>query len=130
MYTVTFLPKFASEFGNFPQDQQDKILNFVSQFETYGLDNFSRYEGKIAPSWNNLNITDQNYLYCINNALWHYHIGIPEYQQRHSKYKTSVWVLYFQWPDRRAHINLVDIYTHEDAHGNFYIPPQAYLNED
>jgi len=50
-YTVEFLPKFAQEFGNFPEEHQNKVLDFIRTFQIHGLSDFSIYEGKIAPSW-------------------------------------------------------------------------------
>lgn len=126
MYTYTFLPKFASQFGNFTEEQQQKILNFLETFENHGFSDFSKFEGKISPSWMGLKESDSDYIYCHANALWHYHVGFPEYIESHPKYKTSEWVLHFQMSSE-THINIVDIYSHYDSKGNFYIPSGSYL---
>ena len=127
VFTVKFKEKFAQEFKNFPTDQQDKILDFIEIFQKFGLSDFTKYEGKISPSWAGLKITDTNYHYAKQNHLWHYHIGIPIYEQRHSKYKTSDVVLHFQWHKNSTEIHLVDIYQHYTKAGNFYLPPKDYL---
>lgn len=126
MYTYTFLPQFALEFGIFPEDQQQKVLDFLEIYENYGLSDFGKYEGKISPSWVGLEESDPDYIYCHANALWHYHIGFPEYIENHPKYKTSEWVLHFQISSN-SHINIVDMYSHYDRHGIFYIPSGLFL---
>ena len=126
VYTWSFSIVFAEEFKQFPSPDQDKILDFIEIYETHGLSDFSKYEGKISPSWSG-NISQDNYSYAQDNALWHYHIGIPDYQQRHSAYKTSDWVLHFQWKNRGDHITIVDLYSHYKTDGTFYLPPEDYL---
>ncbi len=126
-FTWSFKTKLQLEFENFPADQQDKILLFASTYEEHGLADFTRYEGKLSPSWATLPDTDPNHAYAQLNALWHYHVGIPEYKVVHGKYKTSDMVLHFQWPDKGTHISLVDVYYHHKSDGTFYIPPLAYL---
>jgi hypothetical protein len=127
IYEVNYLPKFSYEFERYPISQQDKILDFTDIFEEFGLSNFQKYEGKIAQSWKNLDYFDPNYTYTKNNNLWHYHIGIPDYKEIHSKYKTSDMVLHFQWEQGSNKINLVDIYFHYKSNGTFYLPPEDYL---
>ena len=126
--TVSFGARFAEEFPRFPTDQQDKILAFVEQFERHGLNDFAKFEGKIARSGADLDDDDPLKAFCENNNLWHYHIGIPEYEERHEKYKTSDWVLHFMWPEKN-HIVLVDIYSHYTSDGGFYLPSEGYLKQ-
>ena len=122
-YRVEFCKQFAIEFKNYPKNQQDKILDFIETFEQHGLSDFAKYDGKITPSWSGLKISNPNYIYTKENNLWHYHIGIPIYQQVHSKYKTSDVVLHFQWQQGY----LVDIYNHYTHDGSFYLPSFNYL---
>jgi hypothetical protein len=126
-YEVLYLPQFKKEFENFPTYQQDKILDFTDIYEIKGLSDFKEYEGKITPSWKNLEQSDPNYSYTFNNELWHYHVGVPDYIQKHGKFKTSSVVLHFQWPSRSNTINLVDLYDHYLRDGSFYLPPSKYL---
>lgn len=126
-YTWSFKTKFSQEFSNFPEDQQNKILDFTEVYEIHGLSDFTMYEGKISPSWYGLVETDPAHAYAQLNHLWHYHIGIPTYTTRHGKYKTSDMVLHFQWPDRGTHIDIVDVYYHYKSDGSFYVPSIGYL---
>ena len=126
-YRVKFHKQFAIEFRNYPKNQQDKIFDFIETFKQHGLSDFSKYDGKIAPSWSNLEGSNPNYIYAKANNLWHYHIGIPIYQQIHSKYKTSDVVLHFQWRQGENVIYLVDIYNHYKHDGSFYLPSFSYL---
>lgn len=126
-YTHAFKTQFATEFARFPTAQQDKVLNFLLKYAQVGLSDFEQYEGKISPSWSG-NATTANYLFALANELWHYHIGIPEYTSTHSKYKTSDWVLHFQWPGQGNHIDIVDLYSHKTYFGNFYMPPPSALS--
>lgn len=125
-YTVGFKQQFTAEFDRFPEDQQFKVLSFAQTFQAHGLSNLKPYEGKVAKSWSG-NPTQANYNYAFANDLWHYHIGHPTYTQIHSAYKTSDWVLHFQWINGGRHIDLVDLYSHYDSNGAFYLPGPSYL---
>jgi hypothetical protein len=125
-FTVGFKLQFAQEFTRYPQDQQDKILDFVSLFQAYGLGDFSKYPGKISPSWSGIPSTHPNYGYAQTNNLWHYHMGHPVYVTG-PKYQTSDWVIHFQWASGSAHIDLVDCYQHYMSTGAFYMPPASTL---
>lgn len=118
---------FAVEFANFPQDQQDAILDFTDIFEKHGLADFSKYPGKITYSWKGLQAGSAEFVYAQSNDLWHYHVGIPHYNHVHPKYATSDWVLHFQWQQQGTHVNLVDIFQHYTSTGKFYMPPPPYL---
>lgn len=126
-YTWTFSDDFANQFQYFPEDQQNKVINFIDIFTEHGLGDFSLYEGKISSSFSGNYMDQDDYNFALNNHLWHYHIGIPEYEQNHSKYKTSDWVLHFQWFDQCDSINIVDLYHHYDNEGNFYLPTERSL---
>ncbi|EMX1259838.1 MULTISPECIES: hypothetical protein [Klebsiella pneumoniae complex] len=128
-FTTSFGKLFAKEFGNFTESDQDKVLDFTEQFERCGLRDFSCYQGKISASWSNLDETDANYIYAKDNDLWHYHVGLPEYVQRHPKYYTSDWVVHFQWVERGNHIHLVDMCYHYTYDGQFYLPKPEYLEK-
>lgn len=129
-YSVHFNKQFAVEFANYPMPQQNAVLTFAQKFQLHGLGDFTRFEGKVSPSWSNLASTDPVYIYTVQNSLWHYHIGIPDYRSVHGKYKTSDVVLHFEWPNRGSRIHLVDTYDHLRADGTFYIPPPKYLEKD
>jgi hypothetical protein len=126
-YSFGFKKQFAREFAQFPVEQQDKILVFAETFESHGLSDFSKYVGKISPSWSGLPHTDPSYSFAQANHLWHYHIGIPSYRSVHPQYMTSDWVVHFQWVNRGTHIDLVDIYSHYKSDGSFHLPASSYL---
>ena len=126
-YTWCVKKRFSREYINYPEDQRRKIFAFTQLFEQYGLDDFSKFEGKLAPSWSGLESSDPIYAYARKNDLWHYHIGIPEYIARHPKYKTSDWILHFQWTAFGPHIDLVDTCYHYKLDGTFYLPDASYL---
>lgn len=126
-FTVGYKAKFADEFTRFVPEQQLKIAEFIFRYQAVGLVDFNSYEGKIAPSWSGLEANDPNFAYTRDNSLWHYHIGLPTYKQVHPTYKTSDWLLHFQWPDKGPKIELVDLYQHHKADGTFYLPSPDYL---
>lgn len=51
LYNWSFHDQFAKEFKNFPEDQQNKIIEFTDVYEVHGLVDFTAHEGKIGPSW-------------------------------------------------------------------------------
>ncbi|WP_417526992.1 hypothetical protein [Marinomonas shanghaiensis] len=124
-YKWNFHDQFAKEFKNFPKDQQDKILDFIEIYELHGLRDFNAYEGKVGPSYKTNDLTSRQY--ALAHSFWHYHIGIPTYRQSLGGYKTSDWVLHFQWFKSENYIVLVDLYYHYKSDGTFYLPPSGSL---
>ena len=109
-YTWEFGKQFAVEFGCYPESQQDKILDFTDVYEEFGLSDFSKYPGKISPSWRGIEKTDPIYDFTYSNNLWHYHIGLPEYiKSKYNNYLTSDMILHFQWKNNINHIRILDI---------------------
>ena len=128
-YTWEFGKQFAVEFGNYPENQQDKILDFTVVYEKYGLNDFSKYQGKISRSWRGIDKTHPIYDYAYSNNLWHYHIGIPEYvKSKYNNYLTSDMILHFQWKNRSNHIFIADITWHYKSNGEFWLPEPNYLD--
>ncbi len=78
IYHVGMNRQFSIEFENYPEYQQDKILDFVNLFKKFGLSDFSKYDGKITPSWSSLKSSNPNYIYAKANNLWHYHEKSPD----------------------------------------------------
>ncbi|MFM0162908.1 hypothetical protein PQR39_21150 [Paraburkholderia sediminicola] len=126
-FTWEFSALFAKEFANFPTDQQDAVLDFTATFAAHGLADFTKYTGKITPTWNGATVGSAQHAYAKANDLWHYHLGLPHYNYVHGKYATSDWVLHFQWPSKGSHIRLVDVCYHKMATGAFYVPGRKYL---
>lgn len=133
-YTVDFKKRFAIEFARFPQDQQLAIADFILLYQQNGLHSsqWNKYPGKIAPSWKGLEVSHPNYAYARSNHLWHYHIGLPDYKQSpYGDYKTSDWLLHFQWANQGQHISLVDAYCHHTSDKTFYMPnPDRLIDKD
>lgn len=92
------------------------------------MSDFSIYEGKITPSWSG-NCSEEDKKFAQNKHLWHYHIGIPYYKKRHSKFKTSDYVLHFQWKYKGNHIAIADLCYHYKSDGSFYLPNEKYLEK-
>ena len=129
-FTWSFHYQFAAEFDRYPRDQQDKILDFLETYQEHGLADFSKFPGKVTPSWSGLYEFDPRYRYTRDNALWHYHIGLPQYTQKH-KYQTSDWVLHFQWKNRGNHIDVADVCYHYTSNGSFHLPaPETLISID
>lgn len=130
---VTLRKKFSEEFTRLKQDQQDKVMDFVFVAQTHGMSDFSKFPGKVTPSWKNLSESSQEYAYTYENCLWHYHVGLPTYRPSVSgNYQTSDWVLHFQWLNRGGSdevISLVDLYQHLTCDGKFWLPKPEYLEE-
>ena len=121
-FTLDFSAQFAKEFANFQKDQQDAVLDFTATYIAHGLADFTKYTGKITPTWNGVLVGSQQYNFAKSNDLWHYHIGLPHYSYVHPKYATSDWVLHFQWPSKGSHIRIVDMCYHTMSTGAFYVP--------
>ena len=127
-YSWEFGKQFAVQFGRYPKDQQDKILDFTDIYEAFGLKDFSKYQGKIAPSWRGIDKTDPIYDFTYSNNLWHYHIGMPDYMKsRYNNYSTSDMILHFQRKDHINLIRLLDITWHYKANGEFWLPAAECL---
>ena len=127
-YTFSFGKQFANEFKNYPQNQQDAILDFLDIYEVHGLGDFKLYKGKIAFSWKGLQYTDPVYQYAKSNDLWHAHIGLPNFRKSdYGRYYTSDMILHFQWINRGNVIKVVDITPHYKADRQFWLPTVSYL---
>ena len=127
-YSWEFGKQFAVQFGRYPEDQQDKILDFTDVYEQNGLSDFSKFQGKISPSWRGIDKTDPIYDFTYSNNLWHYHIGMPDYvKSKYNNYSTSDMILHFQRKDHIKHIRLLDITWHYKANGEFWLPTSECL---
>jgi len=128
-YTWEFGKKFAVEFNNYPETQQDKILDFTDIYEKNGLSDFSKFQGKIAPSWRGIDKINPIYDFTYSNSLWHYHVGLPDYiKSKYNNYLTSDMILHFQWKSNANHIRVLDITWHYKHNGEFWLPNSDYLD--
>ena len=127
-YIFNYGKLFANEFKNYPQDQQNAILDFLDIYEVYGLKSFKPYKGKITFSWKGLNHKDPAYQYAKNNDLWHIHIGLPSFRKSaFGQYYTSDMILHFQWINKGNVIKVVDVTPHYKADRQFWLPTINYL---
>lgn len=117
---------FSTNFANFLREDQDKIARFIQHCQAHGLDD--RLPGKLKSS-TNVPGTDPDYYakvqYAKDNYLWHYHIGIPDYEQQNPfcKVSTSRYVLHFQrFPGNKV-IRIVDL----DDHRPMSLPKREYM---
>lgn len=128
-YTWEFGKQFAVEFNNYPENQQDKILDFTDIYEENGLSDFSKFQGKISPSWRGIDKTNPIYDFTYSNSLWHYHVGLPDYiKSKYNSYLTSDMILHFQWKNNSNHIRVLDITWHYKRNGEFWLPNSDYLD--
>jgi hypothetical protein len=130
-FTVSLNRVFAGEYQRLRPDQQDKIRQFMRLFQKVGLRDQTLYPGKLSGSWVTLAEDDPEYKRTRDACLWHYHIGLPYYTQSYAGYKTSEWLLHFQWPNWATggtHIEIVDLYTHYKSDGQFYLPSDYRLS--
>ena len=126
-FTVSFNLQFGLEYQRYPKQERDAVNSFVVLYMQHGLGDQTKYPGRITPSWLNLPTNDPNYQFAIDNALWHYHVGVPTYSGVQAFNRTSDWVLHFQWFNRGSHIDLADLYQHYTVSGAFYLPPSQNL---
>ena len=124
-YSVSFGAQFLKEYANYQPDQQASVTSFIKLYRTYGLGDFSKFPGKVSPSWKGAQ--GAALTYALDNDLWHYHVGLPQYKVSPGGYQTSDWVLHFQWPKKGLEIRLVDLCYHYTSTGQFYMPTAKYL---
>ncbi|WP_048765532.1 hypothetical protein [Acinetobacter sp. 243_ASPC] len=127
VFIFEYARQFAKEFVHYPLDQKQAIADFLVLYQQYGLKDFSKYKGKITPSWKGVKVGSDVYEYAHRNKLWHYHIGIPEYlKSLYGEYYTSDWVLHFIRVSD-THIVIVDVLFHYKSDGIFHLPTEKYL---
>lgn len=127
-YKISYGIQFLKEYPHYPPDQQNAIALFLKVFTKYGLKDFSKFEGKVSPSWKNVDESSPVYKFTKGNKLWHYHVGIPYYKKsNYYDYKTSDYILHFMLLDNQKEIVVIDITPHYDSYRNFWLPKPNYL---
>ena len=110
-------------YKQFPESDRKKIMMFIKHITTYG---FNGLPGKNKPS-DEVNKDAPNWLEKVQYAqlhnLWHYHIGIPEYEDESLPYgrQTSEYVIHYI--KGNGFIRIVDM----SAHPPFKLPSLDYL---
>lgn len=123
--TVELSDFFSACFKNYSPDDQLKIVKFIQHCQANSLNGLP---GKLKPS-TDVPGTDPEYYakvqYARDHYLWHYHIGIPDYERLNpfSKVLTSRYVLHFQrFPGNKV-IRIVDL----DDHRPMTLPRRDYM---
>lgn len=118
---VIFATLFAKHLLDCPQNDRQKILDFAKHITRFG---FVGLKGRNKSS-DNVPIGDpkrqDKIRYAQTHRLWHYHIGIPTYQQSPKGDHTSQYVLHYMLGD--DYIVLVGL----SAHPPFELPSESYL---
>lgn len=122
---VSFSKKFKYFFiGKLSEKDQKIIYDFKVHVEKYGLVGLKGRNKKSdnpSPKKGEVGQLESDYAHAHN--LWHYHIGIPNYDTHNGfgKY-TSKFVLHYQRFDDS--INIVKM----DHHSPFALPTSNYFN--
>lgn len=117
--------KFAKELKNYPNNDKEKILSFIKHVQKHG---FKLLEGRNKSS-DNVDKDDplfiQKVKFAIEHKLWHYHIGVVEYDySRPYGDRTSEYVVHYINQTIMDEIKLVDF----SGHPPFKMPMSSYLN--
>ena len=86
---------FKERFVNFPRQDRIKIFEFIAHVEQYGFDGLkgrnkaSHHVPKDHPNWS------ERVQHALDHNLWHYHIGIPNYELSNQGDCTSEYVLHY-----------------------------------
>jgi hypothetical protein len=120
--TVLFGQIFIDRFNNFPVKDQKKIFEFVEHLKTKG---FSGLAGRNKSSID-VDKNDSDFLkkvtYARDNCLYHYHIGIPYYDESNAFGDwTSGYILHYKYSN--GEITILDL----DSHPPFILPAEKFL---
>ncbi len=120
-FDVQYGRKIANEMQYFPSKDLIKIKKFENHIKQYGFDGL---EGRNKSS-DNVPTDDPQWQakvrYAQQHNLWHYHIGIPCYENSDQGDKVSEYVLHYIKGDN--FIKIVDM----NGHPPFNLPRQEYL---
>lgn len=118
---VEFGDDFGKKFKNFPKNDRFKIFEFIYHVENFGFvglqgrNKSSDHVPTDDPNWS------QKVTYAQRYQLWHYHIGIPNYQGTKQGDLTSEYILHYRLLEDR--IILVAMSTHPP----FQLPSEQEL---
>lgn len=119
---VEFGQIFINRFNKFPVTDQEKIFDFTTHIK---LNGFSGLPGRNKQS-TDVDKNDHQFLkkvhYARKNNLWHYHIGIPDYDKTNQFGDwTSKYIIHYQLFNET--VKVIDF----DSHPPFTLPPEDYL---
>ncbi len=119
---VEYGRKIAGEMINFPNADLIKIKAFENHVKKYGLENLkgrnksSSDVPRDAPNWL------AKVQYARQHNLWHYHIGIPNYEESEKGDMVSEYILHYVKGEQE--IKIVDM----SSHPPFVLPSEDYLD--
>lgn len=120
---VAFGKQFLKELQQYPKPDRTKILSFAQQVRDEG---FANLPGRNKYS-EDVDTNDPQFVqkvrYVRLHCLWHYHIGIIQYDttKRHGD-MTSEYVVHYSRKEADS-VKLVDY----SAHPPFRLPAETYL---
>lgn len=120
--TVRFGEVFINRFNNYPVKDQKKIADFANHIDING---FAGLPGRNKSS-TNVDKNDHQFIekvkFARENSLYHYHIGIPEYDKTNQVGDwTSEYILHYKYLD--GVVLVADL----DNHPPFNLPHIKFL---
>lgn len=113
---------FRKEFRNFPEQDQDAIVAFVEHILSFGFNGLEGINKRSDDVRKDDPLFAQKVQYAQTHHLWHYHIGIPEYNlNKPFGKRTSEYVLHYQLLGLT--VRIVDY----SSHPPFKLPNIDYL---
>jgi len=122
VFNVIFGELFSKHFVNFPAHDRRKIFDFATHLKDKG---FTGLPGRNKPS-TDVDRNDHKFMekvqYARENNLYHYHIGIPYYDESNEYGNwTSEYILHYA--KLGDDVKIIDL----DNHPPFALPPKKYL---
>lgn len=118
---VTFGQLFSQYYVNFPVADKKKIFAFAEHVRQHG---FTGLKGRNKSSAD-VPRNNPNWLakvqYARQHNLWHYHIGIPNYEESEKGDMVSEYILHYVKGENE--IKIVDM----SSHPPFVLPSEDYL---
>lgn len=120
--SVNFGALFINRFNNFPVKDQQKIFDFTQHLQVHG---FGGLPGRNKAS-TDVDTDDHLFMekvrYAREHSLYHYHIGIPEYDEtKRVGDWTSEYILHYKYLGDK--VTILDL----DSHPPFTLPDKKFL---
>lgn len=123
-FIVDMSVHFAQVYATLPANDSDPIDKFIDHVENNGLVGLP---GRLKYSWDipsDDGLWQTKFQYAKSNNLWHYHIGLPSYDQtKPVGDQTSEWVLHLI----RHPCGFRTTIVHWDKHPPFKLPEPHHL---
>lgn len=120
--TVKFGEIFINRFNNFPVKDQQKIADFANHIDTKGFGGLPGRNKSSADVDKNDHLFMDKVKYAMEHSLYHYHIGIPEYDKTKQVGNwTSEYILHYKYLGNE--VTILDL----DSHPPFTLPDKKFL---